>query len=307
MTTEALAVAARRADAARTLSDSPVFIGGLAGSGKTPLRILLSDCTGLVLTRRTYFWTRVYNRFGDLRDPANFERCLEAILANPHVRVLQPDPQRLRQAFAAGERTYARLFALVHAQHAELEGKQRWGNQEGAVERYADEIFAAYPAARMVHLLRDPGSWCGAVCAPAGRKMGALGWHLARWLKSARLAGRNRRLYPEHYMVLTYEQLTRSPEEALQAVCAFVGEAYQPDGLDLSAIGTAEPPALPPHAARFITRAASREMRALGYDLAAGGPVAGGSLLALADGAANRAGLIARQLYDAYHEWTGER
>ena len=135
--------------------NGPILLAGVAHSGKTLLRLALSSHPRLAFSRRTYMWTRFYNRYGDLREPRNFERCLAAMLAHKPTRALDPDPNRIRREFRQGEPTYARLFALFHEHYAERLGRSRWGDQLGFVERYADLIFAAYPDARMIHMVRD--------------------------------------------------------------------------------------------------------------------------------------------------------
>src|SRR5512143_2950886 len=137
-------------------SDRPIFIGGLDNSGKTALRLALSSHPRIAMTRRSYMWTRVYGRYGDLSKAANLERCLAALLRRKDVRAMEPDEARLRRDLAQGQATYGRLFALLHEQYAERLGKQRWGEQEGRLEGYADELFAAYPGAKVIHMIRDP-------------------------------------------------------------------------------------------------------------------------------------------------------
>ena len=135
---------------------SPIFIGGLDNSGKTHLRLSLSAHPNIAMTRRSYMWTRAYNRYGDLSQKENFERCLKALLSRKDVRNLEPDTERIRREFWQGEPTYGRLFALIHEHYAERLGRSRWGEQEADIEHYADEILAAYPSARLIHMLRDP-------------------------------------------------------------------------------------------------------------------------------------------------------
>ena len=48
----------------------PIFVGGLDRSGKTLLRLALSSHPNIAMTRRTYTWTEVYQRYGDLGLPA---------------------------------------------------------------------------------------------------------------------------------------------------------------------------------------------------------------------------------------------
>jgi sulfotransferase family protein len=202
----------------------PIFIGGLSHSGKTQLRIALEANPDLSLTRRTYLWDRFYGRFGDLRDPAAFARCLEALCADEAVAQLSPDPDAIRREVAEGDPSYARVFAAFHRQHAERLGKPRWGEQLGFIERFADPIFAAFPSARMIHMIRDPRSGS----AGRRRRPGALGWETARWLSSASLATRNRRRYAKGYLVVRYEALSTEPETTVDAVSAFIGEPMLP-------------------------------------------------------------------------------
>lgn len=201
----------------------PVFIGGLSHSGKTQLRVVLGAHPDISMTRRTYMWDRFYQRFGDLRRERNLDRCLSAMIATEGIKSLRPDVVRIRAEFLEGPTTYARLFSLFHEQHAERLGKERWGDQLGFVERFADPIFDAFPSARMIHMIRDPRGHAG---GKERRRPGSLGWEMARWLHSADLAQRNRRTYPGRYLVVRYEQLACMPERTVRDVCDFLDEAF---------------------------------------------------------------------------------
>jgi sulfotransferase family protein len=203
----------------------PIFIGGLAYSGKTRLRIALERHPALSLTRKTHLWDRFDGRFGDLSMDRNLDRCLAALVADPVVQRLQPDPDRIRGEFGTGPSGYARLFGLVHAHHAERHGARRWGEQLGSVERFADPIFAAFPDARMIHLIRDPRERFE---ASGPRSPGSVGWQTAMWRRSAELARRNTERYPEGYRVIRYETLAARPAETLEELCQFLGEECLP-------------------------------------------------------------------------------
>ncbi|HWQ14622.1 MAG TPA: sulfotransferase [Roseiflexaceae bacterium] len=258
------------------MSNGPILIGGLDRSGKTLMRLSLSAHPRIAMTRRTYMWTRFYGRYGDLGRRENFERCLAAMLRHPPTQLLQPDAARIRQEFWQGAPTYARLFALVHQHHAERLGRPRWGDQLGDVERYADAIFAAYPDARMIHMIRDPRERYAAATPPAQRRLGKAGVAMARWLASLALAERNRQRYPGRYMVVRYELLVAQRAATLRAVCACIGEPFVPQMVTLEgAMRFGDDPAddadaqpLAPLSARetlFIERYAGRVMRAWGY------------------------------------------
>lgn len=213
--------------------NGPIFLAGVSGSGKTLLRLALSSHPRLAISRRTYMWTRFYNRYGDLREPRNLERCLAAMLAHKPTWALNPDQDRIRREFWQGEPTYARLFALFHEHYAEQLGRPRWGDQLGFVEQYADVIFDAYPEARMIHMIRDPRDRHGASIAAQRRRMGAVGAATARWLYTAGLAKRNQRRYPDRYKVVRYEDLVSQLEETLRDICAFLDEDFVPGMLTM--------------------------------------------------------------------------
>ena len=225
----------------------PIYVGGLDRSGKTTLAGFLTSHPNIDIPDvGSNLWTYFYRRFGDLDRPANLERCLDAMLGYRHIAILQPDPDRIRHELTAGPPTYARLFSLVHAHHAEREGKARWGTQTGLVERYAAEIRAAYPGVRIIHMIRDPRDRYEAARAlwPDGK--GQAGGATARWIYSTRLARRHVRHNPGGYLVVRFEDLVQRTEETLRAVCDFLGETFHHEMLGM--------PAAPDRRARLAAR-----------------------------------------------------
>ena len=270
----------------------PIFIGGPDRCGKTLLRALLVSHPNIAIPAvGSNYWSYFYGQFGDLARRDNFERCLAAMLRYKHARFLQPDPERIRREFWQGEPTYARLFALFHMHYAEREGKPRWGDQTGLIERYADPIFAAYPGTKMIHMIRDPRDRYEASLAlhPNGKMR--VGGATARWLYSIRLAERNQQRYPDRYKLVRYEPLVRQPERTLREICAFLDEEFVPamltmegapgyrakgehpasGGADQGAISTAYigrfRTAIPPREIMFMQHYAGHEMAAYDYDL----------------------------------------
>jgi hypothetical protein len=276
----------------------PIFIGGPDRCGKTLVASLLGSHSRISIpVVGSNLWPLFYGQYGDVRDPANARRCLEAMLNYKHIAFLRPDPDAVMSAFLDGQRTYARLFALVQEQYAARNDKPRWGDQTGLVERYADEIFAGYPDARFVHMVRDPRDRYAESLArwPDGRLRA--GGATARWLFSVGLGRRNVRRYRERYRLLRYETLVREPEATLRELCDFIGEAFEPAMLELGAAPTyrakleasiAELPAgsrptdgtlisaafvggyrerVPPREIAFMQWQAGTEMRSFGYPL----------------------------------------
>jgi len=217
----------------------PMFIGGPDRCGKTSMRhFLVSHPNISIPSVGSNMWTYFYGPFGDLGRRNNFERCLAAMLRYKHVRFLKPDAHRIRREFWCGEPTYARLFALFQIHHAEREGKPRWGDQTGLIERYADHVFAAYPGSKMIHMVRDPRDRYEASLALWPNGKGRVGGATARWLYSVGLAQRNLARYPERYKIVRYESLVCQPEETLRDVCAFLGEEFTPAMLTMEGAPT---------------------------------------------------------------------
>jgi hypothetical protein len=218
-----------------SVDHGPIIIGGPDRCGKTLLRSLLAEHPNVAIPEvGSNMWTFFHGQYGDLSQPANFERCLAAMLRYKHVRFLQPDAERIRKEFWQGAPTYGRLFALFHQHYAERQGKPRWGDQTGLIERYADQVFAAYPTAKMLHMVRDPRDRYEASLALWPNGKGRAGGATARWLYSVGLAKRNLKRYPGRYRVVQYEALVRDPEATLRGVCAFLGEEYSPAMLALA-------------------------------------------------------------------------
>jgi hypothetical protein len=250
------------------MESRPIFIGGLSFTGKTQLRMMLSAHPDILIARRTHLWDRFYGRFGDLGEPKNFERCLEAMLAAKPIQELAPNLEQLRREFAQGPATYERLFAGLHAQNAARAGKKRWGDQLGFIERYADRIFAAYPSARMIQMVRDPGTRSGESRETSHRLVGRIGWETAQWLRSAQLAKRHQERYPGRYLVVQYEQLFTRPEETLRRICDFLEEEFQPEMLDFGEIeahAVNGGHVLMDRDLHFIRSYAGEAMKSLGY------------------------------------------
>ena len=227
------------------MNKGPIFIGGLDRCGKTTLRAFLVSHPRISIPGvGSNMWTYFYGQFGDLNDPENFERCMDAMLHYKHVRFLKPDAEEIRREFRQGPATYARLFGLFLQQHANREGKPRWGEQTGLIERYIDRVFETFTDGRMLHMIRDPRDRYVESLKMWPNGKGRAGGAVARWLYTTALARRNLKKYPKQYMAVRFEDLVRSPETTLKAICQFIGEEYLPEMLEL--------PGAPEHRAKMM-------------------------------------------------------
>jgi hypothetical protein len=211
------------------MNRGPIYLAGADRSGTTLMYALLASHPHIAMPNLgTNMWTFFYGQYGDLSRPENFERCLAAMLRYKNVLNLKPDPERIRREFWQGTPNYARLFALFLNHVAEREDKMRWGDKTSYIERYADKIFAAYPDAVMIHMIRDPRDRYASAIKRWPNQKGQVGGATARWLYSVGLAQRNQKEYPHRYKIVRYETFVSQPEATVREVCAFLQEDYDP-------------------------------------------------------------------------------
>jgi hypothetical protein len=269
---------------------APLFIAGPDRSGTTLMYALLASHPDVSMVRRTNMWRYFHGRYGDLARPANLERCLDAMVGYRRMRHLRPDPERILREFLEGPPTYGRLFALFHQHNAERVGATRWGDKSLHTEHSADRVFAEFPDARIIHMVRDPRDRYASVRARNGQELSRVGAATGRWLASARAGRRNEARYPDRYLIVRYEDLAQAPDRTMRHVCAAIGLGYTPGLLTMSgapdhrdsggnssfgdlvpgtistgAIGRFRR-AVPPVDVAFIQLVAGRQMAALGYE-----------------------------------------
>lgn len=211
----------------------PIFVAGLERSGTSLMFALLASHPNLAMTRRTNLWRHFNDQYGDLADDANLDRCLATMARYKRLVVLDPDYEQLRADFVAGDRTYGRLFWLLEQQQAARLGKPRWGDKSLNTERYADDVFAAYPDARFLHMVRDPRDRYASSETRWQVRRGGVGAGTAEWLASVGLAEGHQQRYPGCYRIVQYEQLVSEPEATLRSICEFIGEPYSPEMLEM--------------------------------------------------------------------------
>lgn len=211
----------------------PIFIAGPERSGTSLIYALLASHPNIAMTRRTNMWTHYYKQYGDLSQPENFERCLMMMLRYKRLIKLNPDPNRIRKEFYQGEPTYARLFALLEQHFAEQLGKPRWGDKSLNTERFSAQIFASYPNAKIIHMIRDPRDRYSSSLSRWKVSRGGIGQGTGMWLSTISLADRFQEEFPDQYLAIRYEDLTADPEGALRKICGFIDEPYAEEMLSM--------------------------------------------------------------------------
>jgi hypothetical protein len=98
---------------------------------------------------------------------------------------------------------------------------RHWVEKSPYNEYYTDQIFEWWPAARCIHILRDPRD--NYVSYRRKHPEWSAEFFAANWKRSTLAGMQNReRFGPERYYILRYEDLTHSPEEQLQKLKDFL-------------------------------------------------------------------------------------
>jgi hypothetical protein len=212
-------------------SRAPFFLLGAARSGTTLLRLMLNRHPRLSIPPESHFLLPVLAEIPAGRDltPREIRRATDLIVQHPRFRTWHVAADALRLDLARlGPTRLAGLVDRVYRLEIASSGKPRWGDKTPAYSPVWDQIACLFPRALFLHLIRDGRD----VSASLAR----VGWHgrteyeRARyWTSRVEMAHDClRRLGPGRCRLVRYEDLVREPQIALQEICRFLGEDFDP-------------------------------------------------------------------------------
>jgi hypothetical protein len=215
------------------LPERPIFVVGCPRSGTTMLQLMLHAHPRIAIPPETRFLMAAYDArsgFGDLRDPANRLALARWIVERKATRFadLGIDGQQVTEQIVAGPPTLGSALAIVLRAYADRFGKERWGDKRPGYFQRIPALRRMFPDAQVVQLIRD-----GRDCVASLKEMD---WYkhdvhhaLATWVESIEAGERAARsLGPGAYHRIYYERLISDPAGELEALCAFLGEDFDP-------------------------------------------------------------------------------
>jgi hypothetical protein len=223
----------------RTGFEGPLFIVGMPRSGTKLVRGLLNRHAGIRIAEiETEFlpWlARRFERFGEVADPACFQAFHAAMSRHSYFRwrAEHGRPVDARRWHAAcADLTVAGVFeALIRDDVGAPRGSGRiWGDKSPS---YIDDIpllKALYPAAKVLHIVRDVRDYCLSMRKAWGKDMLRAA---QRWADGVRTAREDGAALDADYLELRYEDLLARTEAELRRACTFLGVAFDPGMLEL--------------------------------------------------------------------------
>ena len=194
---------------------APIFIVGTGRSGTSLLRALLNAHPNIYITQEAGFFLWLPR----LRRAKTAEAWLRGYQSTAAGALLGPLPVQARPGAPRSE-AIALITAMMQAKAARF-GRGRFGDKTPLHITRLDTIFAAYPEAKVIHVVRHP--------VPTVVSMMEMPWASNSALLNAlmvRAAVDAVRPHAERILELRLEALLQSPREALAQVLAFVGEPW---------------------------------------------------------------------------------
>lgn len=225
---------------------SPIFIVGTGRSGTTLVRTLLSAHSRIAVPPETHFMKAAAACAPtDDAGPEAVERLIRSYAAGLRFRDLGVAESRwLALLDEAPVRDARAAFAALLRTYGERIGKPRIGEKTPGHIAFVPRLLRWFPDARIIAMRRDPRAviasqlkspWMAPRIRDVSLRHG-LFLHRRR-TQVARQARRWAEIYSEtvpawsddaRVLVQDYESLVQAPEAAVQRLCAFLDEAYEP-------------------------------------------------------------------------------
>jgi hypothetical protein len=291
------------------MADSPIFVVGASRSGTNLVRALLNAHSSLWMSAETHYFDDLRQRVG--RGPlgdGEREMCEQYFLALAHLAYGRGgDPGRAKidagelRALAARlggtSDAYFEAFCLLRAR---LHGRERWGEKTPRHVFRIAEVLEAFPAAKIVCLVRDPRAVVASyrdwhrggtregldpeneAGLAAERMRSKRSYHpiLASLLWRGVIRAEHdalQRFGGERIRLQRFEDIVAAPEMAVRALCAWLGIEFESQMLEIPVVnssyaGSSGPDAvdrwrakLPPRELAAVERCCGELMGQLGY------------------------------------------
>jgi hypothetical protein len=223
---------------------APLLILGVSRSGTTLLRVMLDRNSQLAVPDESFFVPLLADRHLLRVDAEDF---LDDVRRLKSVQEWGVPLEKLQARLTDGM-PIARAIASIYEIYAEQEGKPRWGDKTPMYMRHLLLLRRLFPGAQYVHLIRDGrDAAVSFLSMPEGIAFET--WahprsaadFAALWRSEVAAARRlGRRLGPDRYLEVRYEELVARSEDVLRRICSFAGLPFERSMTEYSGSGSEE-------------------------------------------------------------------
>jgi len=260
-------------------TDAPIFVIGTGRSGTTLLRLMLSAHPRIYIAHEASFYVWQSNHRS-----ASIAQFFDYYFQTYSFRWLRIDPARVLARLADPARaTPGEAFAAVLREKAAAYDRPRFGDKTPAHAGHLRQLFADFPDARVVHIVRDPRD----TVVSLSRMPWASGSLYADAV-TCEIERRQVEPFRDRILSIRLEDLLATPRETMGRVLDYVGEEWDdavldhaqraPDSDDMPPFPWLESAAkerrapvprwlsLPPAQIRMIEQINRQTMRDFGYE-----------------------------------------
>jgi hypothetical protein len=212
----------------------PILIGGCSRSGTTLLGSMLGAHPACLCVPESQFKTEVLPYLSGPVSEVAAQELWDAIRASRRYRIW--DLALGANALPGGGAglSYAELLEWIvreYGRSAGKEGWRTWVDHTPDNAEFAAHLFAHFPDAKLVHLVRDGRAVTASVLPldwGPNTTIKSVHW----WIEKLAFGLAAEARWPERVTRVRYEDLLRDPEAELRRICAFAGIAYDPAVLE---------------------------------------------------------------------------
>jgi hypothetical protein len=184
----------------------PIFIVGTSGSGSTLLRLMLDSHENICIPEETGF--------------------LRLAMVHEWVPYWKDGDQwyrRLGLTDAEMDAHIGTLYGGMFRAHADEQGKARWGEKTPFHVWHLELAFRMFPQATVIGLVRHPGA---VVASMRRRFRRPIQSSTSHWLRATRQLVFEAERFPDHCLLLRYEDLVSQPRAVMTELLARLGEPW---------------------------------------------------------------------------------
>jgi hypothetical protein len=232
-----------------TRRNSPVFVLGCHRSGTNLMYDTLMSAGSFAVHRPPFFaYESLRPRYGSFARRANREKLIKALLDSRAFRCSGLDPVYIRSVVVEKCRTTGDFLCIMMGELSRLQNAERWAVWSPDNVLHIPHIKREIPDALFLHVVRD-----GRDVALALTKMKGLWrfpWDKKRafltaalfWQWMARYGRKYGGMFPSDYLEVHFEDLVRSPRDALAQVSKFIGDELDYDRIRRVGLGAVAHP-----------------------------------------------------------------
>ena len=203
----------------------PIFIVGTERSGSNLLRLLLDAHSKIWIPHPPHFMNYFGDLdYGDLTDNKQQEVLLNDMLRLIRYHIFPWDDIELNTSEIMSAIQHPSHFGVVAAIYETVlkqTSKSIWGCKSTFMIEYVSEVYALYPKARFIFLVRDPRD----VSASAKRSVFSPCHPLLSsrlWAQQQTIGIKAMQASPAQFCLIKYEDLVENSTDTLTQVCSFL-------------------------------------------------------------------------------------